>query len=114
MDGGDKAADLLHLTSEIVVAHLGNNKIGPERISVVIRTVHDALASRGKKAKTVAVIAGKPQPAVPAKKSVFPDYIICLEDGSLTGRVVGSFDHRLNRATDFRGVTVGFGNFEKL
>jgi predicted transcriptional regulator len=69
---------LLPLASDIVVAHLSNNKVSSSELPELIRTVVHALA---------AASAGEPTPtprpdaAVPVKKSVTPDYIVCLEDG---------------------------------
>lgn len=69
---------LLELTTEIVAAFVSNNKLTPGEIPEVIDQVYSALSglSAGK-----ALQADRPQPAVPIKKSVTPDYLICLEDG---------------------------------
>ena len=70
------AADILGLTAKIVSAHVSNNQIGTEALPSLIQSVYRSLSSAG---------AGEPapaqSPAVPIKKSVFPDYIVCLEDG---------------------------------
>ena len=68
---------LLELTARIVAAHVGHNEVAPAALPELIRIVHATLAGAGKPAE----VAEKPQPAVPVKKSVFPDFIICLEDG---------------------------------
>ena len=68
---------LLEMTAQIVAAHVAHNRVAPESLPELIRTVHATLASMGKPAEPVE----KQHPAVPVKKSVFPDYIICLEDG---------------------------------
>ena len=65
------------LTAQIVAAHLANNKLDVAEVPPLIETVHKTLASLGK-AKEEQV---KQEPAVPIRKSVFPDHIICLEDG---------------------------------
>jgi predicted transcriptional regulator len=68
---------LLQLTADIVAAHAAHNQVTPEMLLQVIGSVYGALASAG----TSAPVAEKPQPAVPVKRSVFPDHIVCLEDG---------------------------------
>ena len=69
--------DLLTLTTEIVSAHVANNVMSVSDLPHLIQEVYRTLASVG----TAPVVAERPQPAVPVKKSVLPDYIICLEDG---------------------------------
>ena len=69
--------DLLALTTEIVAAHVANNNTAVGDLPQLIQEVYRTLASVG----TVPVALERPQPAVPVKKSVTPDYIICLEDG---------------------------------
>lgn len=69
--------ELLELTSDIVAAHVGNNTVAVSDIPQLINDVHRALANLG----SAPAPAERPQPAVPVKKSVTPDYIICLEDG---------------------------------
>ena len=69
--------DLLALTTEIVAAHVSNNSTPVSDLPQLIQEVYRTLSSVG----TVPVALERPQPAVPVKKSVTPDYIICLEDG---------------------------------
>ncbi len=69
--------DLLAFTTEIVSAHVSNNEIPAADLPKLVQDVYRALAG---------IMAPEPeveqlQPAVPVKKSVFPDYIVCLEDG---------------------------------
>ena len=71
------SADVLGLTAQIVSAHVSNNAIGAEALPSLIQDVYRTLAGVGKEQ----VLPDKQLPAVPIKKSVFPDYIICLEDG---------------------------------
>lgn len=70
---------LLELTAQIVAAHVGHNPVAPDALPELIRSVHASLTSAGK--PPAATAAEKQQPAVPPRKSVFPDYIVCLEDG---------------------------------
>jgi predicted transcriptional regulator len=76
----DKPADtaILGLTAQIVSAHAAHNALESGTLPNVIRAVYDTLANIG---DAPAAPVEKPQPAVPIRKSVFPDYIICLEDG---------------------------------
>lgn len=72
-------ADVLKHACAIVVAYLGKNHITQSDLPGMIRSVHGALGSIG---GAVAPETGTGQkPAVPIKKSVMPDYIVCLEDG---------------------------------
>ena len=68
---------ILTLTAQIVSAHVSNNSVSSEALPDLIRHVHQALSGVGQPAAE----PEKLQPAVPVKRSVFPDYIVCLEDG---------------------------------
>lgn len=70
--------DMLSLTTEIVAAHVSNNNVSVEDLPKLIRDVHGSLANVSKGGGQT---QEKPTPAVPIKKSVTPDYLICLEDG---------------------------------
>lgn len=70
-------SDVLGLTAQIVSAHVSNNSVAPDALPGLIQDVYRTLAGVGKDP----VQPDKPQPAVPVKKSVFPDHIVCLEDG---------------------------------
>lgn len=69
--------DVLGLTAQIVSAHVSNNTVTADGLTALIQDVYKTLAGIGKEP----VQADKLQPAVPVKKSVFPDHIVCLEDG---------------------------------
>jgi predicted transcriptional regulator len=71
-------AELLPLVSDIVAAHVANNKIMPAELPQLIREVYQALA-QASTGETGSIARG--DPAVPIKKSVTPDFIVCLEDG---------------------------------
>ena len=79
MQESDKisAEELLRMTSEVTAAYVSNNSLGAAQLPEVIRTVHASLASL----QSVGTSAEPPTPAVPIKKSITPDYIVCLEDG---------------------------------
>ncbi len=71
--------ELLNLTTEIVSAYLGNTVLSMQQIPDVISLVYRTLSSLEKTAATPP--AEQPKPAVPVKKSVTPEYLVCLEDG---------------------------------
>jgi predicted transcriptional regulator len=70
--------DILRLTTEIAASYLGNNALPAAQIPEVINTVYGALASLGNGAGNK---VETPKPAVPIKKSIAGDFIVCLEDG---------------------------------
>ena len=65
----------LESVSKIVSAYVSNNSVSSGDLPQLIWTVHEALESQDQAASS------PPEPAVPIKKSVKPDYVICLEDG---------------------------------
>lgn len=71
--------DILAYTTEIVAAHAAHNTVDAKELPELIKSVYAALAHLGECKQEVK--EEKPTPAVPVSKSVFPDYIICLEDG---------------------------------
>lgn len=76
-----KHTDLLALTTEIVAAHLANNTIPATEIPSLIERIYKTLSGLGTDTPLASASNERPQPAVPIRKSVMPDYIICLEDG---------------------------------
>src|ERR1700751_4812832 len=68
---------ILSLTAQIVSAHVSNNAIQAEALPALILSVYKTLTGTGVETPQ----PEKRQPAVAVKRSVFPDYIICLEDG---------------------------------
>jgi predicted transcriptional regulator len=79
MDESDQTGDLLALTTEIVAAHVSNNTVAVSDLEQLINQVYQSLANIGN--GPAAAPAVRPQPAVSVKKSVQPDYLVCLEDG---------------------------------
>jgi predicted transcriptional regulator len=69
--------DVLGLTAQIVSAHVSNNAVTPDNLPSLIQEVYKTLAGVGHTPAPV----DRPQPAVPIKKSVMADHIVCLEDG---------------------------------
>ena len=78
IDNSLKPEELLSLTSDIVAAHVSNNTVAVSDLPGLIEQVFKTLSSVGG-AGDAAV--DRPTPAVPIKKSITPDFIICLEDG---------------------------------
>ena len=72
-------ANLIDLTAEIVSAYVSNNTVAATELPGLINDIYNALQ---RTSGTQAEPEPEPlKPAVPVKKSVMPDYIICLEDG---------------------------------
>lgn len=69
--------ELLALTTEIVAAHVANNALETGAVAPFIQTVFDTLNTLGTEEAAPTALT----PAVPIKRSVTDDYIICLEDG---------------------------------
>ena len=71
--------DMLRMTTEVVSAYVGNNMLAPAQIPDVIKTVYGSLADLSAQ--------GRPgeqeplKPAVPIRRSITPDFVVCLEDG---------------------------------
>jgi predicted transcriptional regulator len=71
---------LIEMTVEIVSAYVSGNELSPSEVPSLIATVYSTLGQVGGQT-TPALVAKDLVPAVSPKKSVFPDHIICLEDG---------------------------------
>jgi len=74
----DKSA-IIEMTTDIVSAYLGNNTVAASEIPNLIQSVHKALSGVVTGVETVEIVPK--EPAVPVKKSITPDFLICLEDG---------------------------------
>ena len=68
----------LDLTTNIVAAYVRRNQIGSDQLGTLISTVHQALFRLGKPA---AETETERTPAVPIRRSVGHDYVVCLECG---------------------------------
>lgn len=71
-------SEVLGLTAQIVSAYVENNRAEPQQITELLETVFGTLSTLSKNDATSAIDL---VPAVPVKKSVTADYLICLEDG---------------------------------
>lgn len=86
------ASDLLWLSAQIVSAHVVNNAVPPPALPALIRSVYTALAGVDKPATS----DPEPlRPALPVRRSVFPDSIVCLADGARGKALTGYLKHRL-------------------
>ncbi|MBZ9798767.1 MucR family transcriptional regulator [Mesorhizobium sp. ES1-4] len=72
-------ADLVSLAADIVSSYVSNNPVPVPELPKLIGDIHAALQRTG---TPMAEPVAKQEPAVSIKKSVTPDYIICLEDGN--------------------------------
>ena len=73
-----RSSELMALTTDIVASHVSNNTVAITDLPSLIQQVYAALSGLG---NAPAAAATRPPPAVPIKKSVMPEYIVCLEDG---------------------------------
>jgi predicted transcriptional regulator len=71
--------DVLGLTAQIVAAHVSHNTVPPTHLPALIKDVYRTLSGMGREPEPI--VQSRPVPAVPVRKSIFPDYLVCLEDG---------------------------------
>lgn len=74
-----KGNDLLKLASDIVAAYVSNNPVPVGELPAMIKNVHATLGSLT--GAPAAEVVTNQKPAVPVKKSITPEYLVCLEDG---------------------------------
>ena len=72
-------AEVLQMTTQVVSAYVGHNRVDKDQIPEVIKSIHDSLSGLNEHTELATKTTQKP--AVPIKKSVTEDYLICLEDG---------------------------------
>jgi predicted transcriptional regulator len=75
----DDQSDLIEMTAGIVSAYVGGHTVAAGDVPALIHQVHRALAAVGDLAEAEAAPAK--EPAVPVKRSIAPDHLVCLEDG---------------------------------
>jgi predicted transcriptional regulator len=75
----DDKAGIFEMTADIVSAYVGNNSISAADLPGLIQNVHRALSGINSIPETVEAISR--EPAVPLKRSITPDFLVCLEDG---------------------------------
>ena len=74
-----RSAQLVELSAEIVSAYVSHNALSAPDLPKLIASVHTALVALGGVVEVEPAVELKP--AVPVKKSIKPEYFICLEDG---------------------------------
>ncbi|MDB5438148.1 MAG: MucR family transcriptional regulator [Caulobacteraceae bacterium] len=75
----ENKSELIEMTADIVAAYVGQNTISTSELPALIQSIHRALASVT--GGTEVVEAAPKEPAVPVRRSITPEYLICLEDG---------------------------------
>lgn len=76
----NESADFIELTADIVSAYVSNNSVPAGELPGLISEVHSAL-SRVMGGVAPVVPTEAPKPAIPVKKSITADFLVCLEDG---------------------------------
>ena len=71
--------ELLRMTADVVAAYVSNNTLATAQLADVIHAVYNSL--RGLEGQVVEAPAEPLKPAVPIRKSITPEYLVCLEDG---------------------------------
>jgi predicted transcriptional regulator len=71
--------ELLRMTTEVVAAYVSNNTLATSQLGEIIHAVYNSL--RGLDGQPVEAPTESLKPAVPVRKSITPDFLICLEDG---------------------------------
>lgn len=79
MSDTNDADSYIELAADIVSAYVSNNSVSANDLTALLGDVHSALQRVDK--GDVEPVAEPAKPAVPIKRSVAPDYIVCLEDG---------------------------------
>jgi predicted transcriptional regulator len=71
--------ELLRMTADVVAAYVSNNTLPTAQLAEVIHAVYQSL--KGLEGPVTEPAPEPTKPAVPIRKSITPDYLICLEDG---------------------------------
>jgi predicted transcriptional regulator len=71
--------ELLRMTADVVAAYVSNNTLATAQLADVIHAVYNSL--RGLEGQVAEAPAEPLKPAVPIRKSITPEYLVCLEDG---------------------------------
>ena len=75
----DEKSEVIEMTADIVSAYVGNNSVSAAELPSLIQSVHRALANISGAPETPEV--APKEPAVPVRRSITPDHLVCLEDG---------------------------------
>ena len=79
MTEDNNSSQLIELTAELISAYVSNNPVPVSELPALINQIHQSLS--GLSTGTAALKEEPKTPAVSIKKSITPDYLICLEDG---------------------------------
>lgn len=101
-----KKEELLALTADIVSSHLSNNSVPASELPRLIEEVYQTLQSVSERQAE----AEKPVPAVPIRKSITPDHLICLEDGKKLKMLKRYLKTRYNMTPDEYRARWGLGS----
>ena len=71
--------ELLRMTADVVAAYVSNNTLPTGQLGEIISAVYHSL--KALEGGDVEATAEPRRPAVPIRKSITPDYLVCLEDG---------------------------------
>jgi predicted transcriptional regulator len=71
--------EVLRMVTDVIASYLKKNPVSASELPNVISTVYGAFTAP--QSSPAEAVVERPEPAVPIKRSVTPDYIICLEDG---------------------------------
>jgi len=74
-------SDTLEMAAEVLAAFVSNNPLPKSELPALIQTIHDALTRLSMGVENAAPKEEPKQPAVSIRKSITPEYLICLEDG---------------------------------
>jgi len=114
----------IDLAAEIVTSFVSNNSVPRGELPALIEAVHAAVKRLADGGEVAPAAIDPPAPTVPVRKSVTPDYLICLEDGkrfknparapgdarhdagAISSEVESSFNLSHGRA-QLRGATIG-------
>jgi predicted transcriptional regulator len=81
MNDIEQSADYVELTVDIVSAYVSNNPVPPGELAHLITRIHSALTQVASGQVETKTANAPPQPAIPVKKSITADHLVCLEDG---------------------------------
>ncbi len=79
--GNASRQDILRMTTDIVSAYAGKNAIDTDALTGLIGQVHRTLDTLANNSAETSAETALRKPAVPVRRSINPDYIVCLEDG---------------------------------
>jgi predicted transcriptional regulator len=75
----EERAEIIEMTADIVSAYVGANAVPANDLPTLIQAVHRALSGVSADAEPAEAVVK--EPAVPVKRSITPEFLICLEDG---------------------------------